>query len=261
MADRVDDDETMEMTTTAEIMHMADKSDDDDDMRDGETDAPQDEVVDTAVGTVGKDDKGPLVSKPQSAYFHFLAAKRGEVKADNPGAAIGAIQKILGTKWKELTSEEKEPYIQLALDDKERYAKEKAELLARGIDIEPEKTTVASEDVLSLPCARVKRIINADQDVSKVSKDALIAITKATELFIKYLAAKGYDSAMISKRKTIKDSDLIQVIHGHGALDWLRDDFPQTSSRSAVEPKAAKVSSRTEPSGNAPSISSFFQRA
>ncbi|OQS03233.1 hypothetical protein THRCLA_04475 [Thraustotheca clavata] len=248
----------------AEIVHMEIKSDEEMDSEEVQ-DTPKlgNEVsipVDPSQEETKDDDTN--VAKPQSAYFHFLADKRPQVKAENPNATIGALQKILGTLWKELSAEDKEPYIQKALLDKERYAKAKERLLERGIDIEPEKPEVASEDILLLPLARVKRIIQADPDVGKISKDALIVITKATEQFIQYLAAKGQDSAMISKRKTIKDSDLLQVIHGHGSLDWLRDDFPQVSSR----PSEAKVGSKgnneakTE-AANGPRITTFFTRS
>ncbi|KDO30893.1 hypothetical protein SPRG_04796 [Saprolegnia parasitica CBS 223.65] len=216
----------------------------------------------TAAAAEGGKEAEKGLAKPQSAYFHFLAAKRPQAKAENPGATIGTIQKVLGTMWKELTPEDKEPYVQLALKDKERYAAAKQDMIDRGMDVAPEKPAAPpAEDVLILPLSRVKRIISADPDVGKVSKDAQIAIAKATELFIQFLAAKGYDSALISKRKTIKDSDLLQAIHALGCLDWLRDDFPQSSSATTSrsnEPKAKPVDA---PTSEASRITSFFTRS
>ncbi|EQC34885.1 hypothetical protein SDRG_07685 [Saprolegnia diclina VS20] len=269
----VDDDEMTGVTANDEMTYVEEKgsrSDEEDDGTaeeetkedEGMTSPTEDAETTAAQGEAPKEGGKGLV-KPQSAYFHFLAAKRPQAKAENPGATIGTIQKVLGTMWKELTPEDKEPYVQLALKDKERYTAAKQDMIDRGIDLAPEKPAAPpAEDVLILPLSRVKRIISADPDVGKVSKDAQIAIAKATELFIQFLAAKGYDSALISKRKTIKDSDLLQAIHALGCLDWLRDDFPQSSAASATsrsaEPKAKPIEA---PTSEASRITSFFTRS
>ncbi|ETV95057.1 hypothetical protein, variant 3 [Aphanomyces invadans] len=138
---------------------------------------------DTAHGSIVQDASSKKLSKPLSAYFHFLAENRAAVIAENPGLGIGPVQKILSTKWNELDAVEKEPYVAKATEDKQRYMKEKQALVDRGIDVDAPSTKRAksSDDhVLTLPNARVKRIMQTDPDVHKVSKEAVLAITKAT---------------------------------------------------------------------------------
>ncbi|KAH9150106.1 hypothetical protein AeRB84_006999 [Aphanomyces euteiches] len=231
---------------------------------------------------VERSDKEPTkLVKPQSAYFHFLAANRAKFAEENPGVGIGPLQKLLSTRWNELTPEEKEPFVELAAADKERYRKEEQALIEQGIDISAlsnKKISTTDENTLTLPLARVKRIVMTDPDVQKLSKDASLAIAKATvsqyfvrlssrppqEQFIQFLAAKSYDSASISKRKTIKDSDVLQAIHSHTMLDWLRDDFPEKSS-TKLQPQQQQSASKsaTETAPSLPSnarITSYFTR-
>jgi HMG (high mobility group) box len=66
---------------------------------------------------------------PKSAYMFFCAAKRAEVKAENPDWKMTDIAKELGRMWKEdfPTDEDREEFIVQSTEDKERYAQEKAE--------------------------------------------------------------------------------------------------------------------------------------
>jgi len=70
-----------------------------------------------------KANTGPKRAK--SAYLYFSMAMRPEVKSANPDEKFGAIAKILGEKWKELSEEDKKPYQALAAKDKERYENDK----------------------------------------------------------------------------------------------------------------------------------------
>lgn len=71
-----------------------------------------------------KDPNAP--KKNLSAYFHFAADKRPEIKEENPGIVITEQAKKIGILWKALEKEDKEPYEKLAEKDRERYAKELA---------------------------------------------------------------------------------------------------------------------------------------
>jgi structure-specific recognition protein 1 len=61
-----------------------------------------------------------------TAFFFFSADKREEVKAANPDAGLGDIAKLLGQRWRELTEDEKLPYLDKQKADQERYHKQKA---------------------------------------------------------------------------------------------------------------------------------------
>ncbi|KAI3625662.1 hypothetical protein CBS9595_001023 [Malassezia furfur] len=74
-----------------------------------------------------KSKKDPAAPKrPLSAYMFFSQDWRERVKSENPDAGFGDVGRLLGTKWKEMSEDEKKPYIDMANRDKERAEAEKA---------------------------------------------------------------------------------------------------------------------------------------
>jgi len=69
--------------------------------------------------------------------------------------------------------------------------------------------------------------------VNHVQKNAVISITKATELFLIHLAEKSNEIASKRRGKTIKASDILYAIHREENLQFLRKDFP----RKLLDPK------------------------
>ena len=71
--------------------------------------------------------KGP--KRPTSAYFFYASAVRPTVQAEHPddNPSMGELSKIIGQRWKEMDDEAKAQYNAQAAEDKERYAREKAE--------------------------------------------------------------------------------------------------------------------------------------
>jgi len=84
----------------------------------------------------GKDPNAP--KRGLSAYMFFANDNRDKVREDNPGIKFGEVGKMLGEKWKELTTKDKEPYDKKAKEDKERYEREKAEYANKGAAEEDE---------------------------------------------------------------------------------------------------------------------------
>ncbi|KAB5516341.1 hypothetical protein DKX38_026989 [Salix brachista] len=66
-----------------------------------------------------KDPNAPKRSK--SAYMFFSQMERENVRKSNPGIVFGEIAKALADKWNAMSAEEKEPYEEMARDDKKRY--------------------------------------------------------------------------------------------------------------------------------------------
>lgn len=64
-----------------------------------------------------------------------------------------------------------------------------------------------------------------DNEVRNIQKEAIVVVSKVTELFLTYLSSKAYQVASRKKRKTVKDSDLIEVIHSQEVLKFLQSDF------------------------------------
>jgi hypothetical protein len=64
--------------------------------------------------------------KPTSAYFYFQKKIRAAVKDElGEKAAVGDIAKKIAEKWRGLSATEKQPFNDLAEEDRERYRKEK----------------------------------------------------------------------------------------------------------------------------------------
>ena len=71
-----------------------------------------------AVSTKKRKKKGPI--RPRTGYIFFSLAEQPGARADNPHLALGDISKVLGAKWKALSSEDKAPYLEQQREDKER---------------------------------------------------------------------------------------------------------------------------------------------
>jgi len=99
-------------------------------------------------------------------------------------------------------------------------------------------TQLSSSGDLVLPLARVKKVAKMDPDVKNIAKDATLALTKATELFISFLAIRCAQTASLRGAKSMREGDFIHMVHSHKALAFLRDDFP----RPAAVPKGGNKS-------------------
>ncbi|KAF9600975.1 hypothetical protein IFM89_014960 [Coptis chinensis] len=86
--------------------------------------------------------------RPCAAYALWCKDQWNEVKKKNPNAEFKEISNIMGTRWKNLSAEEKKPYEQKYQDDKEAYlqivGKEKRETEAMKLleDEQKQKTAV-----------------------------------------------------------------------------------------------------------------------
>lgn len=55
------------------------------------------------------------------AFLHFCSVKRPKLKQENPSLSVGAMAKQLSSAWKLMTPEQKKPYDEMALRDKQRW--------------------------------------------------------------------------------------------------------------------------------------------
>jgi hypothetical protein len=55
----------------------------------------------------------------------FTQEWREKIKEESPGISFGEVAKRLGAKWKSMTEEEKEPFVEKHQADKERAEKAK----------------------------------------------------------------------------------------------------------------------------------------
>ncbi|ODQ67435.1 histone-fold-containing protein, partial [Nadsonia fulvescens var. elongata DSM 6958] len=83
---------------------------------------------------------------------------------------------------------------------------------------------------ISLPIARIKRIIKQDDDVVQCSSAATVAIAAATELFVQYFAEQAMIMARGEKRKKLNYSDFATAVVKIDQLEFLSDLVPRTTT-------------------------------
>uniref|UniRef100_A0A7I4Y7M6 CBFD_NFYB_HMF domain-containing protein n=1 Tax=Haemonchus contortus TaxID=6289 RepID=A0A7I4Y7M6_HAECO len=96
----------------------------------------------------------------------------------------------------------------------------------------------------TLPSSRVKKICRLDPDLSMIGSDAVLFITKATELFVAELAKASYTQAVLEKRKTIQTKDIDRAIASKAIyefLDGALTDWPEPASSKVVSQAESNV--------------------
>jgi histone H3/H4 len=106
--------------------------------------------------------------------------------------------------------------------------------------------------------SRVKKTIKLDPEVKNVKKEAVVALTKATEIFLQYLSLRANHKTQERKCKSIRDTDVVSAIYSSNneLLHFLKMDFP----RKLVKPNVTKkISVRKKTPVIAPvAITKFF---
>ncbi|GAB1208281.1 hypothetical protein APSETT445_007024 [Aspergillus pseudonomiae] len=88
----------------------------------------------------------------------------------------------------------------------------------------PQPNPAASVEVKTkFPVARIKRIMQADEDVGKVAQVTPIAVSKALELFMISLVTKAAKEAKDRNSKRVTASHLKQAVSKDEVLDFLAD--------------------------------------
>ena len=69
--------------------------------------------------------RGPVRAQPKramSAFLFFSKETRPTIVAESPYMPFGDVGKTVGERWRALTDEQRQPYLTLADEDKQRYA-------------------------------------------------------------------------------------------------------------------------------------------
>ena len=191
--------------------------------------------------------------KKIAAYLVFAGEMREPTKAEliaagdaKPG--MGDIAKRVGEKWKLLSEDEKAAYKTKAETINAENEREYAAKVASGEIVEGgEDDKDDAEPDLSLPLARVKRIMRLDKEVKNTAVDACRLVSRATELFVESLVEGAYHTMKQQKRKTVKHADVehhvlrkprLEFLHDHGKF-FLRK--PRLSRRRRSSPPRAAL--------------------
>ncbi|KAK8219395.1 hypothetical protein M8818_001130 [Zalaria obscura] len=98
---------------------------------------------------------------------------------------------------------------------------------------------------VSLPLARVKKIIHADEDISNCSNNAAFVITVAAEMFLQYLVEQTHNVVKSERkpRRNIQYKDVANAVARIDNLEFLTDVVPRTVTYKAHKEKKAKEAS------------------
>ncbi|CAM0911006.1 unnamed protein product [Alopecurus aequalis] len=78
----------------------------------------------------------------------------------------------------------------------------------------------------SLPLARIKRIMKADEDVRMIAGEAPAVFAKACEMFILELTLRAWFHAQEKKRRTLQKNDIAAAVARTDIFDFLLDIMP-----------------------------------
>ncbi|KAI4345579.1 hypothetical protein L6164_012687 [Bauhinia variegata] len=79
----------------------------------------------------------------------------------------------------------------------------------------------------SLPLARIKKIMKADEDVRMISAEAPVIFARACEMFILELTLRSWINAEENKRRTLQKNDIAAAITRTDVFDFLVDIVPR----------------------------------
>jgi histone H3/H4 len=74
----------------------------------------------------------------------------------------------------------------------------------------------------AFPAARLKRLLQEDEEIGRVSKTAPVLISKAIELFLGDIIAQSASCTKSKKRKVITPDDVREAIKQNDKFDFLR---------------------------------------
>lgn len=123
-----------------------------------------------------------------------------------------------------------------------------------GANMPPRKAAAAAEPApppppiidssmvkTKFPTARIKRIMQADEEVGKVAQQTPIAVGKALELFMIQLVSKSADVAKDKGSKRVTAAMLKQVVESDEQWDFLRDIVSRVENDKEGAKKEAKA--------------------
>lgn len=147
---------------------------------------------------------------------------------------MAVVAKALGQMWATLSAEEKQVYQTQAAQERERVAKELKAWQDAGGDASTTSSQSAATaaaaaatapDHLDFPAARIRKICKLDPDVRGLSKESVLLVAKAAELFAAKLGKECVRVAQIQNRRKLLPDDVAQVCASREAFGFLRDDI------------------------------------
>lgn len=211
------------------------------------------------------------IKKARTAYFIFMEARRPEVQEKLKGEGVAKVAKELGHIWSTMPAEDKAVFYEQAALEREQVAQKLEQLAAAGIDLStlPGAATGTPEaGGLTFPVARMRKICKLDPEVKGLSKEALMLVTKCTELMTCKLGIEAVRVAQIQNRRKLLPEDIAQICGTREQFLFLREDIQdlvreqvvQNETDSKTKPSAKSQAAALAASNSKP-LTSYFSAA
>ena len=176
------------------------------------------------------------VKRARTAYFIFSEERRPQVQAQHQGESVAVVAKALGQLWGALTVEEKHVYQEKAAKERERVSKELEEWMAAGgaelLEQQKKQSSLSGGNgghrdnplAMDFPVARIRKICKLDPDVRGLSKEALLLVTKCSELALSKLGTESVRVAQLQNRRKLLPDDVAHVCSHREQFLFLKDD-------------------------------------
>ena len=183
---------------------------------------------------------------------------------------MATIARMLGQRWSAMSEDDKQPYHARALVERERVTAAteawKKAAVAAGKTIHSSGKNIGDDDArdanntsdngvasIVLPVGRVRKICRLDPEVRGISKEALLLITKATEMATVQLGQECIKTAHIQNRRTLLPQDIVDVCNIRESFFFLKDDITDLHRQQQKLVKAKQqhhVNTATQRKGN-----------
>lgn len=143
------------------------------------------------------------------------------------GEGVAAVSKAMGQLWSALEPSQKEVYEKQSAAERARVARDTQRLKDAGMWPESGKADGegVDEDAITLPVARIRKICKLDPDVKGISKESMLLITKATEMFCTKLGKECVTMAAMQNRRKLLPEDVVQVCSVKERFMFLKADI------------------------------------
>lgn len=168
--------------------------------------------------------------------------------------------------WATLSVEEKTLYQTKAAQERERVAQDLKAWQDAGGEVatpqqQQQQQATDSLDHLVFPAARVRKICKLDPEVRGLSKESVLLVAKAAELFTARLGKETVRVAQIQNRRKLLPDDVAQVCASREAFGFLREDIrdlvKQTAAATAASSKGTSKKAAAAPSSSKP-LTAYF---
>jgi Dr1-associated corepressor len=113
---------------------------------------------------------------------------------------------------------------------------------------------MASPVKTKFPTARIKRIMQADEEVGKVAQQTPIAVGKALELFMVQIVQKSAEVAKEKNSKRISAQMLKQAVDSANEWDFLQDIVAKVNEKEEKSGGKAKMESESDDEAEAAEV-------